>query len=615
MAGLAGVLAIALVSAGCAAGGPRATGTTPQPGGLVSYALTPTTSVNYIFPFTSINYFTQANSDNLQFLLYRPLYWFGRGNGTPYLNETLSLAYPPTYHGRVVTIKLKHYNWSDGTHLTPVSASDVVFWIHMLQAVGAQDWGGYVPHEFPTNVRSVRAVSPTEVQLVMKANYSPQWFTYNELSQITPIPQYWDRTAASAPSDCTANVSDCAAVYSYLSSQAATPSTWVKSPLWSVIDGPWRLTGVSTQGALTFTYNPHYSGPVPRAHITQFKELPFTSEDAEFNVLQSGGSNALDVGYLPTVDAPVPPPGRSVGQNPVPGYHLQALYAWGLNYFPYNFNPATDPQAAAIFDQVYFRQAFQDLVNQAAIIQGPLHGYGKVSTGVVGDYPRTTYLSPLARQGDPFPYNPGQAHSLLVDHGWNVNPGGISTCVKPGSGPTQCGRGVHAGAKLNFSLLYASGTAWLEAGILQLKSNASEVGINLNLTSEPTNSVLNTLGPVCGASHNQPCPWQLIDWGQGWSYAPDYMPTGEELFQTNANGNVGGYSNGGNDRLIATTLLTSDKQAMWRWQNLLTAQLPVVLQPEAPTELVESIDNLHIGVQETTLGITPEDWYYVGPRS
>ena len=127
---------------------------------------------------------------------------------------------------------------------------------------------------------------------------------------------------------------------------------------------------------LTFSFNTKYSLPVPKDHITTFIEQPFTSEEAEFNVLQAGGSHPLDVGYLPTVDAPVPPPGSLVGQNPVVGYKMQPVYTWGLSYIPYNFNPA-DPQVA-IFNQLYFRQAFQLLINQAAIVQGALHGYGKV---------------------------------------------------------------------------------------------------------------------------------------------------------------------------------------------------------------------------------------------
>ncbi len=610
LAGLTcGLLVLALAAAGCGAGGGRTGSGKPTAGGTATYALPPNTTPNYIFPFMPGQYFTQVNTGNLQYLMYRPLYWFGT-NGLPYLNKQLSLAQPPAYEGQVVTIKLKHYRWSNNQ---PVTAQDVLFWMHMLQAVvknstSTMNWGGYVPGDFPDNVRSVRAVGTDTVRIVIKGSYSRQWFTDNELSQITPMPLAWDMTA-SGRSDCAVRLTHCTAVFKYLDAQAKNPSTWAQSPLWRVVDGPWQLNSLDSQGVLTFGFNPGYSGPVPKAHISKFKELPFTSEEAEYNVLAAGGGNPIDVGYLPTVNAPVPPPGHSVGANPLAGYRLQPLYVWGLSYFPYNFS-SSDPQLP-IISQLYFREALQLLENQAAIIQGPLHGYGHVSTGPVGSFPRTMYLSLLARQGDPFPYNPAAARNLLTSHGWTVNPSGISTCGRPGTGPGECGKGVRAGGELKFSLYYATGNTWLESALLQLKSNAAQVGIDITLIGKSFNDVLAVVegvGPGCPAAG---CPWELADWGLGWSYVPDYLPTGDELFGKDSFGNLGHYSNPINDVLIKKTLASSDIHVMWKWENYLTKQLPVVYQPDAPSSLLESIDSLHIGTQSPTLAINPEDWYFV----
>jgi len=606
VAGGAGALAVGLVLTGCGVVGRTGTGNTPVSGGTVTYALPANADINYIFPFAPGTYFTIVNTDNLQYLLYRPLYWWG-DKGQPTLNENLSLAYLPSYKGHVVTIRLKQqYKWSNGESLT---ADDVVFWMNMMKAEAHTNWGGYVPGDFPDNVASVRKVGTSEVQLVISGKFSPTWFTDNELSQITPLPLAWDVTGPHQASDCVHRVSDCTAVFNYLNSIATNPSNWSSSPIWSVVDGPWRLASVS-QGALTFAWNSRYTGPAAAHHIAVFKELPFTSEQAEFNVLQAGGNNALDVGYLPTVDAPVPPPGSSAGQNPVAGYQLHAVYTWGLSYFPYNFNPA-NPQVA-IFRQLYFRRAFQLLVNQAAIIEGPLHGYGRVSTGPVGDSPRTSYLSPTALQGDPFPYNLGESRSLLAAHGWNVNPGGVTTCQNPGIGPSQCGSGIRAGAQLSFTLRYATGQSWVEAGVLQLKSNASQVGINIKLIADTFDGVLSYIEGSCGsAAKPKPCPWQLADWGQGWSYVPDYLPTGDELFQTGSAGNLGAYSDHKDDQLIAQTVQNFSLRAMYRWEDYLAKQLPVVMQPEAPAALVENIDNLYIGPQDPTLDVTPEFWHFL----
>ena len=121
--------------------------------------------------------------------MYRPLYWFG-DSGQPTMNTSLSLANPPAFNGTNVTITLNHYMWSNGT---PVTAQDVVFWLHMLEAV-PQDWGaGY---RVPGEREDIKVVSPTELTMMMDKAYSPTWFQYNELSQVTPMPTAWDRTAS-----------------------------------------------------------------------------------------------------------------------------------------------------------------------------------------------------------------------------------------------------------------------------------------------------------------------------------------------------------------------------------------------------------------------------------
>ena len=608
----AGLLTLAVAAAGCGGHTKSSVGNTPVNGGLATYALPANVTPNYIFPFSPGVDFTIVNLDNLQMLLYRPLYWFG-DNGLPYLNEKLSLAAPPQYNGQVVTIRIKpNLKWSNGE---PITARDVVFWMNMMKALAAKgDWGGYIQGDLPDDVTNIHAISQSAMQMTIIGKYSPQWFTSNQLSQITPMPKYWDRTGPSSPSDCTDRVSDCAAVFAYLNKLGADTGTWVTSPVWKVVDGPWQLTGYS-QGVLTYTFNNKYSLPLPsKDHITKFREVPFTTEQAEYNQLQAGtGSNAIDVGYLPTVDAPVALPGKSVGQNPVPNYNLQPVYTWGLSYMPINFN-VHDPQLA-IFSQQYIRQALQLLVNQAAIIQGPLHGYGEPSTGLVGDTPPTAYLSKQARRGGLFSFSPPEARKLLADHGWNVHRGSVTTCGSPGIGPGHCGKGINRGAALNFTMMYATGNAWVESAILQLQSNASLVGMNITLSSGTFNDIVGKAIGDCGPHQNQPCNWQLADWGEGWSYVPDYLPTGDELFGTHSIGNIGQYTNKHNDGLIKATIQASNRnaflQTMYKWQDWLAPQVPVLLQPTAPAALFESVDNLKIGTQSPTLALTPEDWYFV----
>ncbi|MGD0700781.1 MAG: ABC transporter substrate-binding protein [Trebonia sp.] len=605
------VLALAIAACSSSGGGGSSTsgtgsaGGTKVAGGTATWALQPSAVPNYIFPFTSSTYFSTVNAQEFQYLMYRPLYWFGNG-ASPTLNAGLSLAKAPVYNGKQVTITMKGWKWSNGE---TVNADDLLFWIHMMQAVAPQDWGDYVPGLFPDNISDVKVVSPTTLTLTMTKAYNPAWFTDNELSQLTPMPLAWDKTAA-GPSNCVAVVSDCAKVYSYLDSQSKALSGWVSSPLWSVVDGPWKLASFNADGNSTFVPNTGYSGPVKPA-LAKFEELPFTTESAEYNVLQAGAAGAgqkIDVGYLPTTDAPAKPANVAVGANPVNGYTLAPLIEWAINYFPVNLQSTTGN--GPVNRQLYFRQALQYLMNQKAVINGPLHGYGAYTVGPVGTYPATSYLSAQGKLGDPFPYNPAKARELLSSHGWDVVPNGITTCADPGTGAGQCGPGIGKGHQLVYNLPYATGVNWIDSEMSQLQSNASLAGIKLNLEPKPFDQVTAIGAPNCVVAHTS-CNWDMVNWGGGWSFVPDYYPSGETLFESGSGANSGGYSNAENDALINATLTSSSLATLYTWQNYLSTQVPMVWQPNGVYAMYEVAGNLK-GVlpQSTTGNLNPEDWYF-----
>ena len=588
---------LALVAAACSSAGSGPSSGASVNGGTAVMAEPPSLTPNYIFPFASSVYASNENIFDLDWLMYRPLYWFGNG-ALPTVNNSLSLAYPPSFSGTKVTIKLKHYMWSNGT---PVTAEDVRFWLNMLLAV-PQDWG--LGNGFPQNVRDITVVSSTELTMVMDKAYSPTWFQYNELSQVTPMPAAWDRTA-SGPSSCDTTVSDCTAVYSYLNKQSQDLSTYVGSPLWSIVDGPWKLSAFNADGHVAFVPNKSYSGPV-KPKLAEFEEVPFTTDSAEYDVLRSPSSSTkIDYGYLPPQDAPPKPANAAVGANPVPSYTLAPLFAWGIGYYTVNFQSTTGN--GPIIRQLYFRQALAYLMNQAAVIKGPLRGYGTLTVGPVGSTPATQFLSPQAAHGgDPFPYNPAKAKSLLASHGWSVVPNGVSTCANP----SLCGPGIKKGQPLSFSFLYASGTAWIQSEVTQLQSNAASIGIKLNLEPKP----FNDLGAVAGncVVAKLPCDWDMVSFGNGWSYSPDFLPTGDEVFMCGAINNFGGYCDPADDALIDKTLTSSNLQYMYNWQNYLTPRLPVMWAPNAAYQLTEIASNLKGALpQSPTLSINPENWYFV----
>jgi peptide/nickel transport system substrate-binding protein len=185
--------------------------------------------------------------------------------------------------------------------------------------------------------------------------------------------------------------------------------------------------------------------------------------------------------------------------------------------------------------------------------------------------------------------------------------GGTTTCTNP----SLCGPGITAGSTLNFNFPYATGVNWITAEMTQLQSNAAALGIKLNLEPKPFNQVTALAAGNCVVA-KIPCNWDLANWGGGWSFAPDYLPTGETLFLSGAIANSGGYTNSTNDSLINQTLTNSSLSAMYSWQDYLAPQLPMQWQPNGAYALTEVATNL-AGVlpQQPTLNLVPEEWYFV----
>jgi peptide/nickel transport system substrate-binding protein len=601
---VAGVVALALVAAGCSSGG-TATGKTPVKGGTAVFAEPPSSPPDYILPFMAPPDVSNVNLFDFTYLMYRPLYWFGTGV-QPTLNTSLSLASAPVFSGRNVTIKLNNYKWSNGT---PVTAQDVMFWINMDRAV-PQDWFDYSPGAFPANVSNIKVVSSNELTMTLKKTYSSYWFLYNELSQITPMPAAWDRTA-SGPSNCDTTVSDCAAVYSYLAAQAKDLDTYATNPTWAIVDGPWKLSAFNADGHITFVPNKSYSGPI-KPKLAAFQEVPFTTDAAEYDVLQSPSSSTkIDVGYLPTEDAPAKPANAAVGTNPLAskGYTLAPLYTWGFDFYVMNFQ-ATDGNGP-VLRQLYIRQALAYLTNQKAIIQGPMRGYGAPTVGPVGSTPVSKFLSPQGKaetssQEGPYPFSIAKAKALLTSHGWTVAAGGSTTCTDP----AKCGPGIPKGKTLSFNFPYATGLSWLASAMTDLQSNAAQVGIKLNIKAEPINQILEANLSNCIVAKLS-CNWDMAAWGGG-TFSPDYLPTGEIAYLTGAVTNSGGYNSAENDALIEKTLTSGNLSYMYSWQNFISSQLPQEWQPDPAAQLTEIASNLKgVTPQSSTLSINPENWYFV----
>jgi peptide/nickel transport system substrate-binding protein len=597
----AAVAAAAL--AGCGASGPpKGTegpsggggGSTSGGGSTATYAEEPAAIPNYIFPMLTSAYYSTTNIEQFQRLMFRSLYWVGNPKGQPVVDPSRSLAATPQYSdgNKTVTITLGNYKWSDGK---PVTTRDVAFWLNLL-VTNKKQFAAYIPGEFPDNMKSFKVLSPKKIQLTLNTSVNPTWFTYDQLSQITPLPQHvMDKTSAGGKvGDYDNTPSGAAAVFKYLTGQARNISSYGSNPLWMTVDGPWKLVGYQSTGFAKFQRNPNYSGPA-KGNLKFFIERPFTTDTAELNVLRSG--KGVDYGYVPEQEA------SQSGVLSSQGYTKYVWNNWGTTYFAINFN---NPKTGPMIKQLYIRQAMQSLIDQPSFIKGPLKGYGHTNYGPVPSQPSNPYSDTFETKA-PFPYSPQNALTLLKSHGWTVKPNGVSTCTSPGTGANQCGAGISSGQGLSFNLGYVSGNVEVSQEMQALKSTFSQAGIELNLSTATFNALISRSAP-CKPTQAS-CSWQMSNWGGGWVYGVDPYPTGDQLFATDSSSNFGSYNSPTADSLISTTVHgTGDLN---QYEDYLAKQMPVLWMPQPAFQISEINSHLEgTQPQSPILSLTPEDWSF-----
>lgn len=573
-----------------------------SPGKTATFAQLVDTPPSYIFPLFSG---TQSGNNNITYvipLMWRPLYWYGHTNSAaPTVNYQKSLALPPVYSngGRTVTITLKSYRWSDGT---PVTTRDVEFWINLLLADKA-DWSASAPGDWTAHLVKASYPSAKTFSLTFNVAFNQYWFLYNELCQMTPIPQHaWDRTSAAGPvGNYDMTTSGAQAVYNFLNSESEDGSTWDTDPLWQSVDGPWRVEPGSgydpTTGRIALVPNDNYSGG-PKPRIAKLVELPFTSAQAELNALLAG---EVDYGYLPYNDLPE---AKTLEQR---GFRIDPWQYWGYSSLEINFaNPSVGPA----LKQLYVRRALQHLIDQPEFIKKVFGGYGYPTTGPVPSQPVSDFVSPQERSV-PYPYSVSTARSLLSSHGWNLSHSGGASCERPGVGSSDCGPGVLGGAVLSFSLLYPTGTPAYVEQMESLSSSFSEAGIDLKVRGEPTSFIFsNTFS--CNPQTGSGCSWQMFYLGApSITYLPGVYPSGEGVFASGAPFNPGNYSSAHLNSLIVATRFGKGLQPLYANENYTAEQLPVLWMPNSDYQLSVIRKTLKgVGVQDSLNHIYPEDWYF-----
>ncbi len=140
-----------------------------------------------------------------------------------------------------------------------------------------------------------------------------------------------------------------------------------------------------------------------------------------------------------------------------------------------------------------------------------------------------------------------------------------------------------------------------------LKSQFSEAGIQINLTSAPFDSIISLLTPCKPSQSN--CSWQMLNYGGGWTYGVDPYPTGDQLFATGSGSNSSNYSDPQADKIIAATVHGS--APLTAYENYMANQIPVLWMPQPVYQISETSTKLHGTLPQSPIeSLTPENWYF-----
>lgn len=550
---------LGMTLAGCGTQAPSSAAVATKAPTTVVMALPVQTSPDWFFPVLASTAFIDVNSQ-MNFLMYKPLVYISKTDGVDYQK---SLAQSITYNasGTRYVITLSHkYKWSNGQ---PVTSQDVVFTWNIMDAASQNNavwsYGGAGGGGVPADFQSVTADGPDKVIVTLVHPENQTWFIHNGLAQIIPVPaSVWDKY----PTNMTAELN-------YIKSIANIPT----AKPYSVVDGPFKFSQMAPNDYWTFVPNPAYGG-----HRATIKKLEFQYETSTSNEFAGLKTGIVDVGYLP--------PSLWNSRSALTGDRFWSAYPFGFNMARVNQSPLAEGGLGPVFSQRYVRAALEMGINQQGIIDSFYHGQGVVEDSPVPSEPPTEFYDP-ALKNPPYPFNPEAGQKLLEAHGWSLVNGVMTK----------------NGVKLAFPLIYTAGSNTV-ADIVQLvKSDWAKEGIQVSLVPEQFDNVVQTM-------HGNPSKWDAAFWGGGWTYQPDYYPTGGELFASGAAANAGHYDSPTMNRLIQASYQPGTpqqtKQALFAYEAWAAHDIPYLWFPW--TAQFNETANAVQGVQSTYNPIT--DLYY-----
>lgn len=600
----AGLAALALLLTGCGGANSNTNSATDGdsdaaaktvPAGVdtntVNYALPPNATPNWILPIGVAGKMATHNSSIHQ-ALWSPMFTFDGSKGEMAMDTETGIADKVEYSedGKQVTFHMRDMHWSDGE---PITTRDVEFWFNLIKA-NKEQWGGYKEGRLPDNITDVEYTDEKTFTVTFDKVYNQDWLNSGQLASVRPLPHHaWAKTSQDGQvGDADRTEKGAKEIFKFLMKESENISDYVDNPLWKVVSGPFTLGGFDNSGKVTLEKNENYDGK-DAAQVQTVNLLPFTSADAEVNLLRSKG---IDYGYIPTSLL------NQQQQFQANNYNMDPWEGWAITYMPYNFN---NPKMGDVFKQLYVRQALQSSVDQSTISEKVWMGGANPVYGPVPQDIESHYLSDT-QKNNPYPYDIEKAKQLFADHGWKAGSDGILVCESAGAGDSDCGEGIKEGTKMELTMMVQNGSEEADKQFAAIQSSLREAGVAVSFDRAPLNSVLNRTVP-CEADSSD-CNWQFSYFGAAGSwYFPAY-PTGERIFATGASVNFGNYSNPKADELMTKALESNDPQIMQDYSALLAEDLPVMWLPNPVYQVSVIRDGMTGTTQDPTGNFFPQRW-------
>lgn len=220
----------------------------------------------------------------------------------------------------------------------------------------------------------------------------------------------------------------------------ATDTSYTQNPIGV---GPYKYVGASAGDHVQLEAYDGFYGGTPAIKQVIFKIIP--DSNVQIAQLRTGELDAIPFFPDASVQTVQGIPGIVVDRAPE-----SIWYALHVN------NNRTD-----LFGDKLVRQAFSYAIDKEALIQGILHGEGKIATGPIIPEIEWAYNPDVML----FPYDPDKARELLVEAGWSESDGGWEK----------------DGTKMEFTLTAFTGNSTVEQTAVLVQQYLADIGVKANM--------------------------------------------------------------------------------------------------------------------------------------